>query len=239
MASDTALRVVSLQRNNQDRTRLMTTFPNSPRHAKGALLLMDPETGNFSGFIRLQINPSQLTRTLKARGTGAEGAERSEALRLTGPPVETIQVEVELDATDKLEDPDRNEDAVKYGLRPELAALESLIYPDSARLQENNALAESGMLEILPAEAPLTLFAWGRNSLLPVRITEINVTEEAFDQLLNPIRAKATLGMQILSVNDLPFDHRGSSLYMRHHHLIETLRRAAGGIVVPALRIRA
>ena len=230
---------MSLERNNQDRTRLMTTFPNSPRHAKGALLLMDPETGNFSGFIRLQINPSQLTRTLKARGTGAEGAERSEALRLTGPPVETIQVEVELDATDKLEDPDRNEDAVKYGLRPELAALESLIYPDSARLQENNALAESGMLEILPAEAPLTLFAWGRNSLLPVRITEINVTEEAFDQLLNPIRVKATLGMQILSVNDLPFDHRGSSLYMRHHHLIETLRRAAGGIVVPALRIRA
>jgi hypothetical protein len=212
---------------------MTTTFPNSPNHDKGALLLMDPDTGNITGIIRLQINPPQLTRSLKVRGAGGEGSDRSEAMRLTGPPVETIQLEAELDAADKLEYPDQNQDAVKFGLHPELDALEGLVYPNSARLQENNKLMESGMLEIIPVEAPLTLFSWGRNRLLPVRITELSITEEAFDQRLNPILAKVNLGMQVLSVNDLPFDHRGTALYMRHHHLIETLRQSAGGITVP------
>jgi hypothetical protein len=108
----------------------MTTFPNSPKHDKGALLLMDPSTGNLTGVITLQINPAQLTRSLKMQGAGGEGGDRTEALRLTGPPVETIQLEVELDATDKLEFPknDENQDALKFGLRPELAALESIVY---------------------------------------------------------------------------------------------------------------
>lgn len=210
------------------------------RHDKAAIMLMDPDNGNITGIIRLMINPPQLTRSLKVRGAGGEGGDRSEAMRLTGPPVETIQVEAELDATDKLEFPkeEQNKDAMEFGLRPELAALESIVYPDSARLQENNDLAESGMLEIVPAEASLTLFSWGKNRLLPVRITEFSITEEAFDQQLNPILAKVKLGMQVLSVNDLPFDHRGSSLYMTHHHLIETLRQAVGGIVVPTPGIR-
>jgi hypothetical protein len=209
----------------------MTTFPKSPKHAKGTLMLMDPHTGNIKGIITLQINPPQLTRSLKVQGAGGEGGDRTEALRLTGPPEETIQLEAELDATDKLEFPDENRNAVEFGLRPELAALESIIYPDSARLQKNNELVKTGMLEILSAESPLTLFGWGQNRLLPVRITELSITEEAFDQQLNPILAKVTLGMQILSVNDLPFDHRGSSMYMRHHHLIESLKQAKGGIV--------
>ena len=209
----------------------MTTFPKSPRHAKAALLFMDPATGHYTGIIRLQINPSQLTRTLKVRGAGAEGGDRSEAMRLTGPPVETMKVEAELDATDKLESPDESEDAVEFGLRPELAALETMVYPSSALLQENHERSISGMLEILPVETPLILFGWGKNRLLPVRITELSVTEEAFDQELNPIRAKVTLGMQVLSVNDLPYDHRGATMYLTHHRLIETLREKPGGVV--------
>jgi hypothetical protein len=216
----------------------MTTFPKSPRHAKGVLLLMDPSTGSYTGIIRLQINPSQLTRTLKVRGAGAEEGDRSEAMRLTGPPVETIKVEAELDATDKLEFPKENEDALEFGLRPELAALESIVYPDSALLQENHERSMSGMLEILPVETPLILFGWGKNRLLPVRITELSVTEEAFDQELNPIRAKVTLGMQVLSVNDLPYDHRGATMYLTHHRLIESLREKPGGVVPTRAAVR-
>jgi len=216
----------------------MTTFPNSPRRTKGALLLMDVATGHYTGIVKLQINPSQLTRSLKVRGPGGEGGDRSEAMRLTGPPVETIQLEAELDATDKLEFPENNEEAVESGLRPELAALERLVYPDSARLQENHELAKSGMLEILPVETPLILFGWGKNRLLPVRITELGITEEAFDQELNPIRAKVTLGMQVLSVNDLPFEHQGTSIYLRHHQFIESLSRKAGGIIATRAAVR-
>lgn len=200
---------------------------------------MDPATGHYTGFIKLQINPSQLTRRLKVQGAGGEGSsDRSEAMRLTGPPVETIQVEAELDATDKLASPENNEDAVASGLRPELAALESMVYPSSAHLQENHELSMSGMLEILPVETPLILFGWGRNRLLPVRITEFDIMEEAFDQELNPIRAKVTLGMQVLSVNDLPYDHRGATMYLRHHHLVESLSQKPGGIIPTRAGIR-
>ena len=58
-------------------------------------------------------------------------------------------------------------------------------------------------------EAPLTLFVWSKSRIVPVRLTEFSVTEEAFDAELNPIRAKVSLGMRVLSVDDLGFDAQG------------------------------
>jgi hypothetical protein len=72
-------------------------------------------------------------------------------------------------------------------------------------------------------ESPLTLFVWSKNRVLPVRITDFSVTEEAFDPSLNPIRAKVSIGMRVLSTNDLPFDHKGSSLFMAYHQQKERL----------------
>ena len=63
-------------------------------------------------------------------------------------------------------------------------------------------------------EAPLTLFVWSAVRILPVRLTDFSITEEAFDQALNPIRAKVSLGMRVLSVNDLSFDHKGNSVFL-------------------------
>jgi hypothetical protein len=122
-------------------------------------------------------------------------------LRLKGPPVETLTLEAELDATDQLEVSDRT--AAEFGIHPQLAALESLVYPTSAQLLANDALAVGGTLEIAPMEAPLTLFIWSKNRIVPVRVTEFSVTEEAFDPALNPIRAKVSLGLRVLSVDDL------------------------------------
>ena len=51
---------------------------------------------------------------------------------------------------------------------------------------------------------------------MPVRITDFSITEEAFDAALNPIRAKVSLGMRVLSVNDLGFEHKGGSLFMAY-----------------------
>jgi hypothetical protein len=56
-----------------------------------------------------------------------------------------------------------------------------------------------------------------------VRITEFSVTEEAFDPLLNPIRAKVSLGLRVLSVTDLGFQHRGGTLYMAYQRRKEDL----------------
>jgi len=206
----------------------MTSSPNSPKLTKGGIVLMDPDTGVVLRVISLQYNSETLSRTLQVQGAG-EGGDRSEALRLTGPPKETYKLEAEIDATDQLEFPDQNRTTMEHGIYPQLAALETLIYPPSERLQANDQRAAAGMLEIVPAEAPLTLFVWSRHRVLPVRLTEFSITEEFFDPALNPLRAKVSLGFLVLSVNDLPFEHRGASLYMAHHRRLERLAGMVSG----------
>ncbi|WP_321930947.1 hypothetical protein [Paraburkholderia guartelaensis] len=200
----------------------MSTFPGSPHVLKGGLVLLDPDTFNVlpNGIIALQYNPDTLSRTLKIKGA-EEGGDRSEALRLTGPPVETIKLEAEIDATDQLEVADST--TVQYGIHPQLAALETLVYPTSATLQNNYRLAQQGTLEIMPMLAPLPLFVWSGSRIVPVRLTDLSVTEEAFDPSLNPIRAKVSLGMRVLSIDDLNFTDKGGSLYLAYQRQKEAL----------------
>jgi hypothetical protein len=193
----------------------MTAFPASPRVVKGGLVLLDPATSLVKRVIVLQYNPDSLSRTLQVQGTGEQG-DHSEVLRLKGPPVETLKLDVEIDATDQLETANPGDVVLESGLFPQLSALETILYPTVAQLQNNNAMASAGMLEILPMEAPLTLFVWSRTRIVPVRITDFSVTEEAFDTNLNPIRAKVSLGLRVLSVTDLGFAHRGSSIYLAY-----------------------
>jgi hypothetical protein len=214
----------------------MSSFPGSPRLLKGGIVLIDPNTSAVLRIIALQYNPETLSRTLQIKAL-AEGGDRSDVMRLTGPPVETIKVDVEIDATDQLEFPDQNTTFVELGIHPQLAALETIIYPSNSQIQTNNRLANSGTLEIVPMETPLTLFIWSKNRVLPVRLTDFSITEEAFDPKLNPIRAKVSLGMRVLSVNDLPFDHKGSSLFMSYHQQKEALAAKALGGTLNALGI--
>ncbi|MGB4801883.1 MAG: hypothetical protein WBV59_04450, partial [Anaerolineae bacterium] len=203
-------------------------FPNSPRLLKGGIVLLDPNTGAVLRIIALQYNPDTLSRTLQVKGAGAEGGDRSEALRLKGPPVETIKLEVEIDAADQLEMADRQ--TAQLGIHPQLAVLETIVYPTSAQLAANNRLARAGTLEIAPMQAPLTLFIWSRSRVVPVRLTDFSVTEEAFDPALNPLRAKVSLSLRVLSVDDLGFDHRGGSLFMSYLQVKEQMAaRNRGG----------
>jgi hypothetical protein len=217
----------------------MTTFPNSPKLLKGGIVLIDPTTSTVQRIIALQYNPDTISRTLQPQGVGTESGDRSEALRLKGPPVETIKLEAEIDATDQLEFPDKKENkvATELGIFPQLAVLESIVYPTSGHLQSNNSLAQSGTLEIIPMEAPLTLFVWSKQRVMPVKITEFSITEEAFDPSLNPIRAKVSLGLRVLSVNDVGFSHKGGSLFMGYLQTKEQLARRAQGGTFSALGI--
>jgi hypothetical protein len=193
----------------------MTGFPGSPRLLKGGIAQVDSGSGQILRIVVLQYNPDTLTRSFQIKSV-AEGGDRSEALRLTGPPVETIKLDAEIDATDQLELPDEHPVAVQFGIAPQLAALETIVYPTSDQLNTNNDLAQFGTLEIAPMEAPLSVFVWSRSRIVPVRLTELSVTEEAFDPALNPIRAKVSLGMRVLSVDDLGFKHKGGSLFMAY-----------------------
>ena len=204
----------------------MSAFPGSPRVLKGGIVLLDPVSFAVvpNGIIVMQYNPDTVTRTLKVKGA-EEGGDRSEALRLTGPAVETIKLDVEIDATDQLENPQQNQTTVQYGISPQLAVLETLIYPTSANLQNNYMLSQQGMLEIMPMMAPMSLFVWSATRIVPVRITDFSITEEAFDPRLNPLRAKVSLGLRVLSIDDLFFSDKGGSLYMAYQRQKENLAR--------------
>lgn len=203
----------------------MSSFPGSPRLLKGALVAI-PAASPVPAVIVFQYNPDTLTRRLQASAAGNDGAA-GEALRLKGPPQETISLSVEIDAADQMERGDPQ--AALLGIHPALAQLELLLYPGSGRMIANEVLAALGVLEIVPPEAPLTLFVWGANRVLPVRVTELSVEEEAYDPLLNPIRAKVSLGMRVLTYHDLGMTSAGGALYLAHQVAKEVMGAAGAG----------
>ncbi len=210
----------------------MTSFPNSPRVLASGIVTVDPKSAKVLNVIALQYNPDSLTRTITAKRFGGENPEQGDALRLTGPASETFAFEAEIDAADQLEFPDRNAAAVASGVQPQIAALEALVNPTSRHLFDNDALASSGALEIAPAEMPLALFVWSADRVVPVRVSKFSVTEEAFDILLNPIRAKVSLTLTVMSIDDLGFDHTGGKIFMNY---LQAKEKLAAKLASPGL----
>jgi hypothetical protein len=214
----------------------MSSSPISPRLVKGGIVTMDPDTTALKSVIALQYNPDTLTRTLQIQAVqGAQDGTRVDALRLRGPAVETIKIEVELDATDQLEFPKQNPIAVQFGLQPQLAQLEMLVNPTVETLFSDDNMANSGQLEIIPLEQPLTLFVWSKSRVVPVRITDFSITEEAFDTNLNPIRAKVSLGFRVLNIDDIGFSHPGGRMFMTYLTNKQQLASKASSVSISVL----
>ncbi|HEX8572907.1 MAG TPA: hypothetical protein VF759_09160 [Allosphingosinicella sp.] len=189
----------------------MTGLSSTPRLIKGALVGIDPKNP-VASIVAFQYNPHSMTRKLEARQ--AAGGERGEAFRLTGPPKETITLAIEIDATDALEEGDPI--AIASGINPTLAALEMMLYPKSRDVIKNMTQSALGMVEIDPAPGPMILFIWGPTRVLPVKLTNFSIAEEAFDPLLNPTRAKVDLGLAVLSYNELKFGSPAHALFLVH-----------------------
>lgn len=216
----------------------MSGYSNSPKLLKAGIVLIDPESAQVRRIITLQYNPDSLSRSFQAQAFSSEsGADRSEAMRLKGPAVESYKLEAEIDAADQLEFPEQHAATVEHGIQPQLAALELLLYPSSSQLNSNNSLANSGTLEIVPMETPLTLFVWSKTRIVPVRLTDFSITEEAFDPALNPLRAKVSIGLRVLSVDDLGFAHKGGGLFMTYLQTKESLAAKVGAGSFAALGI--
>src|SRR5436305_14285007 len=127
--------------------------PRSPRLFKGALAVYPSQTpGTQPKVIVFQYNPEQLKRTLAARtqppDKGNSGGAKEEALRVFGPPIETLNMTVALSAADQLEDPDTNRAVVENGLQPALATLELLMYPSTDTAQAQKQQASQGKVQV-------------------------------------------------------------------------------------------
>ena len=203
---------------------MASDFPRSPKLLKGALVVFETVAPVPTNLIVFQYNPDTMTRGFQQLGgrAGQHGAGMTEAM---APPLQTFQMSVELDATDQLEQ--SNPLALASGIHPTLAALELLLYPASAALILNKVLSLAGSAILTPARAPMVLLVWGPFRVVPVRVMTLSVNEQAFDQLLNPIRAQVTIGLRALTIPELqqagpPFD----TLALVNHIAKEVLARA-------------
>jgi hypothetical protein len=215
----------------------MTSFPNSPRLHKGALIGLDP-ANPLASIIVFQYNPERVIRTLTPQISGTNGGQAApgEAMRLAGPPLEEIQLDIEIDATDSLEKAQSM--AVDMGIYPQLSAIEMLLYPKSATVIVNEALLAGGIIEVVPPEAPLTVLVWGVKRVVPVRLTSFTITEEMFDPTLNPIHAKVSLGLRVLNYKDLGLLSPGGALFMAHQvtkEVMATLNTVANAPAIPGI----
>jgi hypothetical protein len=216
----------------------MSGLTSSPKLLKGGLVVLAPGGGAVQRTIALQYNPDTLTRSYQVQGVGGEGGgERAQPFRLKGPAIESIKLDAEIDATDQLEAPVNNANAVAFGIAPQLAVLEALVNPSVDELLNVAAMSANGTLEVIPPEAPLVLFIWSKSRVVPVRVTELSVTEEAFDPSLNPIRAKVSLGFRVMSTDDLGFTHKGGTMFISHLRTREALASKSGTATLQMLGI--
>ncbi len=167
-----------------------------------------------------QYNADSMRRTLADRSPPepkkSAGAAKQSVLKVGGPPIETIAMTIELEAADQLDAPNANRTVAEHGLYPALALLELLMYPPALAAEKIEKQAAKGAVQVSDAEVPLVLLVWGPSRVVPVDVTGFSVTEEAFDSLLNPVRAKVELTLQVLTYLELPAGDIGRDAFISY-----------------------
>lgn len=210
----------------------MSSYPNSPAIMKAALISMG--AGSVPQLIVLQYNPDQLTRSV-APDFEKTGDTPTGTSLLAGPPTETFSLTARISAVDQLQV--NNPVAMAFGINPQLAALELMLFPSVAAITADLAEMALGVLEIVPPETPLTIFVWGPMRVLPVQMTSYNVTETMHDTLLNPIDAEVTIELKVLTYQDFSLDQTGCFLYLANlaqRELMSALASAQSGASIIA-----
>lgn len=211
---------------------MSATFPLRPNLQKGALAVYPTHTPGSqpTSLIVFQFNPESMRRTLAHRAApapteGKSGAAKEDVLRVAGPPLETINLTVDMHAAEQLDDPDDDKNAAvaQHGLHPALATLELLMYPPTLNAQKIEEQAARGVVQVSPADLPLVLLIWGKSRVVPVKLTSFAIAEDAFDTRLNPISAKVELGMQVLSYMEFTDSSIGRDAFLAYQKAKENL----------------
>lgn len=190
-------------------------YPRSPKLLKGAFVkLSEKFLGPIPNIIVFQYNPETMSRDLTPSSASVKEGERWGAKIINEPfdPAEKFDLTLELDATDALEDPDNNKVAAKSGIADRIAAIEMLLYPvgDEGNLLGKISSPLFGAGKAVPRyTVPIVLFVWGPGRILPVRIIGFKVEEQAYSPTLYPIRAKVTVGLQVITDQDLTYKTLG------------------------------
>jgi len=182
-------------------------FTRSPKVQKGALVqLVETLTLPTPNIVAFQYNPASVKRALKPwnplevdqnqRGLPSPTAQPFD-------PDETITMDIELDASDQLEDDDPI--ANQFGIADRIAALEKMLFPGNTPIGQLLTAVTSllGIAAQPPQRktVPVTLLVFGAGRIVPVRITGYSIEEQLYLPSLYPIQAKVSIGFQVLTAD--------------------------------------
>jgi hypothetical protein len=187
---------------------------------KGALVEFMPTflPTPLPNVIIFQYNPETMTHTwTQPKPPGGAGAETNNPLAVQGMPGEEFSFTIAMDANDDIADGGAlaAAQAQSSGIYGRLAALEMLLYPTgqtksglagavSAAIQSGLARRSSRPARTVPQSVmPVTLFIWGTGRIVPVRVTQLTITEKFYDAALNPTHAEAQLSLRVLTPAEL------------------------------------
>jgi hypothetical protein len=172
--------------------------------------------GPLPNVVIFQFNPETLTRVIQIppRPTGVTARETSQAGEI---PVERIKLRAQFSAAQILGDGDTVPKAIArgVGVGPQLAALEQMVHPTDVlggligqaidavgdALGGASGGGDDPPTQPVPREQyPRILFIWGLTRVLPVIIESMTITEQQYDNLLNPVEAEVSLGLAVIDV---------------------------------------
>ncbi len=193
----------------------------SGKFLKGAFVQFMPTfLVPLPNVIIFQYNPETMTHTWTPSSPEVtqDAKSKPNPLAVQGLPGESFSFTLLMDSSDTIADDDATAGlATLTGLYSRLAALEMLLYPTGSFTSGNllgsvsSAISSAltGSSSKPPANVPqytmpTVLFVWGPNRILPVRVTSLSITETLYDALLlNPTHAEATVGIQVLSPDEV------------------------------------
>jgi hypothetical protein len=164
--------------------------------------------GPIPNVVIFQFNPETMTRTLliPPRAVNATQRETSQAGE---PAYERFTITTTFSAADQHNS--SNPIGILFGVGPQLAALEAMVFPvqtpggllGAAVDSIGSALGgDSGPPPTQPVprvQTPRVLFIWGVTRILPVIIESMTITEQIYDGMLNPIEAQVSIGLAVIS----------------------------------------
>jgi len=170
--------------------------------------------GPIPNVVVFQFNPDEISRTITIppRPTDAASRPQTDVGTTAAPATETFNIKAHFSAADDFGAGGAVSAIPRvFGIGPQLAALEKMVYPPKtpggligAAIDAIGSLLSGGgdtaaTRDVPRVTVPRLLFIWGATRVLPVAITSMSIAEKQFDFLLNPVQAEVTIGLSVLS----------------------------------------
>ena len=170
--------------------------------------------------IVFQFNPETMTHawTQPEAASSGQSQTKGNPMAVKGTPSESFSFTLQLDAGDLIsEGGPAGALATASGVYSRIAALEMLLQPAQSTSKKGALIATVSSAVGAGAAAAAgadkrdvpayvmnpVLLVWGPGRVVPVRVTSLSITEQLYDELLNPTKAEVHIALSVLTKEEL------------------------------------